>query len=284
MANNNFQCLSNRNKSQRDLCLKEIKENEVDIYVLESRGLVDLWAFEKKFKGLNEQQIQDLARSMQVAEFVSSRGSLLHDMTAFYLLAEDLHKGGAILGKYEITRNGAQSYITFKGNHRLRSIIKGSRYLLNNAKIVALGVGQIGMKASARGGVFLTLVYSVPYRTLELLFKKDYLLSSWVVSVTSDVLKASIAAVVGYFVGTTLMATSGIVLVPIAIGLVAAFGVAEGLSYFEGKFALKEKVILVIDKHFEEEAKRVAENLDSQVRRMRALTQIQQGAGGVGFL
>lgn len=55
MANNNFQCLSNRNKSQRDLCLKEIKENEVDIYVLESRGLVDLWAFEKKFKGLSEQ-------------------------------------------------------------------------------------------------------------------------------------------------------------------------------------------------------------------------------------
>lgn len=35
-------------------------ENEVDVYVLESKGLVDLWVFEK-FKGLNEEQIKDLA-------------------------------------------------------------------------------------------------------------------------------------------------------------------------------------------------------------------------------
>ncbi|TOI94691.1 hypothetical protein CGI50_08870 [Vibrio parahaemolyticus] len=78
---------------------------------------------------------------MKVAEFVSSRGSLLHDVTAFYILAEDLHKGGAIIGKYEITRNGSKSYITFKGNHRLRSIVKGTWYLLNNANILALGIG-----------------------------------------------------------------------------------------------------------------------------------------------
>ncbi|TOR03908.1 hypothetical protein CGG82_25575, partial [Vibrio parahaemolyticus] len=78
-----------------DSCLKKVAENEVDVYVLESKGLVDLWVFEKKFKGLNEEQIKDLAISMKVAEFVSSRGSLLHDVTAFYILAEDLHKGGA---------------------------------------------------------------------------------------------------------------------------------------------------------------------------------------------
>ncbi len=283
MANNKFQCLSQRNKIKRDQCLNAKDMPEVDIYALDQRGLVDLWLFDKRIKGLNDQQISSLIEGMKLAEVISTRGSLLHDMTAFYLLAEDLHKGGAILGKYEITRNGAQSYITFKGNHRLRSIIKGSRYLLNNAKIMALGIGQSGMKASAKGGVFLTLVYSVPFRTLELLFKKDYLLSSWVVYITSDVLKASIAAVVGYFFATALMATSGVVLVPIGIGLLVSFGVGEGLSYFEGKYALKEKVILQIDKYFEAEAKRAEENLESEVRRMRALTQIQQGIGGVSF-
>lgn len=55
MASDRFQCLSKRNKVQRDSCLKKIRENEIDIYVLESRAFVDLWVFEKKFKGLTEQ-------------------------------------------------------------------------------------------------------------------------------------------------------------------------------------------------------------------------------------
>ncbi|MFH4735451.1 hypothetical protein [Vibrio diabolicus] len=227
MTTDKFQCLSKRNRVKRNSCLKKIEENEVDIYVLDSRGLVDLWIFEKRFKGLSEEQVKDLAASMKVAEFVSSRGSLLHDVAAFYILAEDLHKGGTIIGKYEITRNGSKSYITFKGNHRLRSIVKGTRYLLNNANILALGIGQAGLKASAKGGVFLTIIYSVPYRTLELAFKKDYLFSNWVVNVSSDVIKASISATIGYLAGAYFIGATGVVLLPIGVGIVAALVVGE---------------------------------------------------------
>ncbi len=51
MTANKFQCLSKRNKVKRDSCLKKVAENEVDVYVLESKGLVDLWVFEKNSKG-----------------------------------------------------------------------------------------------------------------------------------------------------------------------------------------------------------------------------------------
>ncbi|HCG8757428.1 hypothetical protein KUA17_18210 [Vibrio parahaemolyticus] len=47
MTADKFQCLSKRNKVKRDSCLKTVAENEVDVYVLESKGLVDLWVFEK---------------------------------------------------------------------------------------------------------------------------------------------------------------------------------------------------------------------------------------------
>ncbi|EGR7953253.1 hypothetical protein I8B09_002465 [Vibrio vulnificus] len=283
MMSNKFTCVSKRDKTQRDACLNKIEENEVDIYVLESKALVDLWLFEKKFKGLNEHQIKEIAASMGVAEFISSRGALMHDLKSFFLIAEDLHKGGGIQGKYEIIKNGANSYITFKGNHRLRSIIKGTRYLSNNTKIIALGIGQSGLKVSTKGGVYLTFIYSVPFRTLELAFKNNYLLSNWVINVTSDVLKASISAIFGYFAGSFFISTSGIVLLPILVGVIVAFGVGEGLTYFEGKLELKQKLVAAIDRYVEKEAKNTLEKLDSEIRSLTALGQIRLGSYGVGF-
>ncbi|HHF3259399.1 hypothetical protein [Vibrio diabolicus] len=284
MATDKFQCLSKRNRVKRNSCLKKIEENEVDIYVLDSRGLVDLWIFEKRFKGLSEEQVKDLAASMKVAEFVSSRGSLLHDVAAFYILAEDLHKGGTIIGKYEITRNGSKSYITFKGNHRLRSIVKGTRYLLNNANILALGIGQAGLKASAKGGVFLTIIYSVPYRTLELAFKKDYLFSNWVVNVSSDVIKASISATIGYLAGAYFIGATGVVLLPIGVGIVAALVVGEVLSSLEGKLELKEKAIAAIDEHFEKRAKQAIDDVNEDIVRRKSISQLQRATTKAIFL
>lgn len=284
MTTDKFQCLSKRNRVKRNSCLKKIEENEVDIYVLDSRGLVDLWIFEKRFKGLSEEQVKDLAASMKVAEFVSSRGSLLHDVAAFYILAEDLHKGGTIIGKYEITRNGSKSYITFKGNHRLRSIVKGTRYLLNNANILALGIGQAGLKASAKGGVFLTIIYSVPYRTLELAFKKDYLFSNWVVNVSSDVIKASISATIGYLAGAYFIGATGVVLLPIGVGIVAALVFGEVLSSLEGKLELKEKAIAAIDEHFEKRAKQAIDDVNEDIVRRKSISQLQRATTKAIFL
>ncbi|MGI2868874.1 hypothetical protein [Vibrio alginolyticus] len=284
MTTDKFQCLSKRNKVKRNGCLNKIEENEVDIYVLDSRGLVDLWIFEKRFKGLSEEQVKDLAASMKVAEFVSSRGSLLHDIAAFYILAEDLHKGGTIIGKYEITRNGSKSYITFKGNHRLRSIVKGTRYLLNNANILALGIGQAGLKVSAKGGVFLTIIYSVPYRTLELAFKKDYLFSNWVVNVSSDVIKASISATIGYLAGAYFIGATGVVLLPIGVGIVAALLVGEVLNSLEGKLELKEKVIAAIDEHFEKRAIQAIDEINEDIVRRKSISQLKRATTKAIFL
>ncbi|WP_041060014.1 hypothetical protein [Vibrio owensii] len=72
MASDRFQCLSKRNKVQRDSCLKKIIENEIDIYVLESRAFVDLWVFEKNVKlavdGINE----DIVRRKSISQFQRS--------------------------------------------------------------------------------------------------------------------------------------------------------------------------------------------------------------------
>ncbi|WP_104040246.1 hypothetical protein [Vibrio hyugaensis] len=72
MASDRFQCLSKRNKAQRDSCLKHIKENEIDIYVPESTAFVDLWVFEKNAKlavdGINE----DIVSRKSISQFQRS--------------------------------------------------------------------------------------------------------------------------------------------------------------------------------------------------------------------
>ncbi|HHP0481000.1 TPA: hypothetical protein ACRZ2J_002770 [Vibrio campbellii] len=79
MASDRFHCLSGRNRVQRGSCLKQIKENEIDIYVPESKTFVDLWGFEKSTKlavdGINEdivsrQSISQLQRSTTKAIFL----------------------------------------------------------------------------------------------------------------------------------------------------------------------------------------------------------------------
>ncbi|MGR2666033.1 hypothetical protein [Vibrio campbellii] len=273
MASDRFQCLSERNKSKREQCLTSLDMHEVDIYVLDQKGLVDLWLFEKKMKGLNEQQITDLITGVELVEVISAKGSLIHDLSAFYLLAEDLKKGGSILGTYEVTKKGAQSYISFSGNHKLRSIIKQSRYLSSNAQMLALGIGKLGLKTAAKGGVILTVIYSVPFRTLELALKKDYLLSNWVVNVSTDIVIAAISGVLGYFAGVMISAVTTTVLVPIGFGIAVAATFGLFLEYLEGEYLVKKKLIAKLNSFAEAEAKHETEMKIQRYKSARAMNQ-----------
>ncbi len=282
MQHSNFQCLSKRNKAQRDACLKSTEVKEVDIYVLDEKGLVALWVSEQKKRGLTNTQIDEKSQFMKLAAIASARGSLIHDFKNFYLLAEDLKKGGSILGKYEITKNGAKSYITFKGNHKLRSLIKGTRYLSGNAKVLALGIGKAGMKASAKTGVLMTIIYSVPFRTLELALNKNYLITNWIMNISSDVIKAAISAVFGYTMGA-ISFSGGVILVPIFVGIAAAFVAGELLTSFEGRYLVKEKIIDLLNNFIET---RIHEDIDNRQHvnlSRKAIQQLRTSTHGVNF-
>lgn len=248
MENSKLQCLSKRNKSKRDACIQNSDVQEVDMYVLEEKGFTALWIATQKQQGLNEKQIDAKAAALGIAGFSASYGSAIHDVRSFYLLAEDLKRGGAILSKYEINQHANKSYIKFKGNHKLRSLIKGTRYLSDNAKIIALGIGKEGIKASAKAGVVVTVVYSVVFRTLELALTKNYSVANWIVNLSADVVIASIAATLGY-VGGKMLVGVGIVLIPLAAGVFISIAVGIGLGMLDGRYQIREKILESLNKH-----------------------------------
>ncbi|CCO47010.1 conserved hypothetical protein [Vibrio nigripulchritudo SOn1] len=254
MQNSKFQCLSYRNKAKRDNCLKSAEVQDVDIYVLEAKAFTALWVANQKRNGLSDEQIDAKALALGIAGFAASNGSTIHDARDFYLLAEDLKKGGSILSKYEVTSNGQKSYIKFKGNHKLRSLVKGTRYLSNNAKVIALGIGKEGMRASAKAGVLVTVIYSVAFRTLELALTKNYSISDWVTNISADVIKAAISTVFGLIIGG-IAASSGVVLIPLVLGGVAAFAMGKMLDYLDGRFLIKEKIVKALNDYINDQAK-----------------------------
>ncbi|OZS45195.1 hypothetical protein [Photobacterium sanguinicancri] len=259
MQNSKFQCLSKRNKAKRDNCLKRVDVNEVDMYVLDEKGFIALWISSMKMQGLSDVQIEAKATALGVAGFIASNGSAMHDIKNFYLLANDLKKGGSILSKYEVTKNGSKSYIKFKGNHKLRNIIKGTRYLSSNAKVITLGIGKAGMRASAKAGVIVTVIYSVAFRTLELALTKNYSVANWVSNVSSDLTMAAIATVIGLIVGTSVIA-SGIVVAPIFTLGVVTFISGWLLDYLNGRYLIKNKIVNALNNYLDQQAKLRVDN------------------------
>lgn len=289
MAKNQFQCLSQRNKANRDACLSKLKASEmkeVDLYVLHGPQFFALWLAKQESQGLEQtaisQKLENLGLPELAQKIILTTASLTNqfagqalDVKAMGALALDMQRGGSILGKYEITQNGAKSYISFKGNHKLRTVIKGTRYLTTNTKMLSLGIGQQGLKASAKGGVLITVLFSVSHHTLELVLKKDYLMTNWVVDVTSDIVKASIAACIGFLVASAFGATS-VVVIPLVIGFSIAFVIQTALGIVEDQLKLKETIVASLNQSVEISAKNEIEGLNKRIDTMKAISSMNQ--------
>lgn len=282
MQNSRFQCLSKRKKSQRDACLKSTDVQEVDMYVLEAKGFSALWIATQKKLGLSESQIDAKAVVLGLTGFAATNGSAMHDIRDFYLLAEDLKKGGSILSKYEVVQNGDKSYIKFKGNHKLRSLVKGTRYLSNNAKVIALGIGEAGRKASANSGVLVTVIYSVAFRTLELALTKNYSVGNWVVNVSADVVIAAIGVVIGIMAGTA-ASTLGIVVAPLFTMGVVAYASGSILSYIDGRYLVKEKIVKALNDHIDNQVKEKVNNTVAKGFSHHAVNNLRSNSIGMVF-
>ncbi|UPW19586.1 hypothetical protein M0C34_04725 [Agarivorans sp. TSD2052] len=283
---NNFQCLSQRHKQTRDKCLTELKASampEADLYILHGPELFSLWVAKQKSQGFAQSAISqkleglglpELAQNVLVTSLslVNQFGGQVIDVKTMGILALDMHRGGSILGKYEITQKGAKSYISFKGNHKLRTVIKGTRYLSTNTKMLTLGIGQQGLKASARGGVLITVVFSVSHHTLELVLKKDYLITNWVVDVATDITIASVAAVFGYVVGTLAISSISVVVVPVLAGFAVAFYVQGELNNYESHYRIKERLVESLNQSAQVSVERDMQLLKRRIDQIKAVT------------
>lgn len=246
------------------------KENQHDIYVQDSRELVELWVAEQRSKGKSQQQIESsfeeitggkLAEALEQAgrAFGSNIISATKDSKMLVALAGEMKRSGSILGRYYIDTRGGKPYVIFKGRAGLRKILTGTRYLATNTKVMNIGVGGKALRASARGGFFVSVIFSVTLNSVDWVLKDEFRWTNWIANVSTDIVKAVISGAAGYAAGMYFAGTAAtIAILPLGAAIVAGIVVAGALYALDNHFGITKAII--------EHLERTEKNVKNEIR------------------
>ena len=211
------------------------------LLIIDEKNMLPLWLEEKVArreltpaeadKMLSDQETQGKLWTGPIKDAFGS-GRL------FYKLARDFAswKGAKV---YFAKSKAGQDLVIFKGWPSGRKIITGTRYRLDNPKIIEMQIGRPGLfaaaKESARFGVYLVVAVDVA----DYIFRDQSTLGSLLASLTVDIPSVLLASAVGAVAGSFVSGTSvvglaavgslacGPLLVAFGVGVLAGFALAE---------------------------------------------------------
>ncbi len=225
--------------------------------IVDEKNMLRLWLEEKVARReLTPVQADDMLQS-QEAQGKLWTGPMkdgLGSAKLFFKIAKDFGswKGAKV---YFSKSKAGHDLVTFKGWPAGRKIITGTRYRLDNPKIVEMQIGRPGLRAaareSARFGVWLVVAVDVADYLLRDNSSLGQLLGSLTVDLPSVVLASAIGAAAGSFVsGTTIAGLAAIgtlacgpFLVALGVGLAAGVG----LYLLDRQFELTDKLSRAYD-------------------------------------
>ena len=235
-------------------------ENQHDIFVQDDRELIELWIAEQKSKGTSQLQISakfeqlvGISLDEYLMQFGKNYGATVvaagSDVKVLTVLAAEMKRSGSILGQYYFQTQNGKRYIIFKGRAGLRQILTGTRYLANNSKVMQLGIGGQAMRASAKGGVLISVIFSATLNTIDWIFKDEFRWTNWIATISTDIVKAAIASAAGYAAGMAvsagLVALTGasIAIFPLAAAILVGIGIGLALNWLDNKYGVTQAII-----------------------------------------
>lgn len=154
-------------------------------------------------------------------------------------------RGFGVTATEYVGRNGNR-YIRLSGYPGIRRYLNATRYLIDNHRILDIGIGTRGIENGIIGGARFCIVFSAAYRAVELLLKDEYGLTDFFVNLTMDMAKLAVS--IGVAWGAKTVATgfmvAGSSVVGIAIGVFAiGLFVSFLLYWIDTEFKISEKII-----------------------------------------
>ncbi|WP_260513861.1 hypothetical protein [Serratia fonticola] len=159
-------------------------------------------------------------------------------------IAMELRGFGVTATEY-VGRNGNR-YIRLSGYPGIRRYLNATRYLIDNQRILDIGIGTRGIENGIIGGARFCIVFAAAYRAVELLLKDEYGLTDFFVNLTMNMAKLAVS--IGVAWGAKTVATgfmvAGSSVVGIAIGVFAiGLFVSFLLYWIDTEFKISEKII-----------------------------------------
>lgn len=138
--------------------------------------------------------------------------------------------------------------ITLSGYSGLRRILTGTRYGLDNPKIVQLGIGKYGLANSIKSGTVLTFYVAAGFRVLDYILNDEVYLTTLIGSLATDIVKIGISSLVAGMAGAIALTATSFVAVHLAAVVVVGSLAAFALNELDEHFGITAQVIELLEK------------------------------------
>ena len=214
--------------------------------VVDRKNLMMLWLEEKLARHEITPAEADKMLDEQNAQAKLWTGPMKDGRSYYKLLQQIADDFGAWhAAKAEFTKSKAgHDLVIFKGRAGLRKITKGTRYRVDNAKMVKMQIGKPGIYAAAKESARFGIYFVVAADILQFLFSGSetlgQLLGNLTVDIPSVVIASAAGAAAGSFISSTAIGMTivgglacGPFLVAFAAGVVAAAVLFKIDDYFQ---------------------------------------------------
>ena len=150
---------------------------------------------------------------------------------------------------------GAETYIKVTGYPSLRRILNGTRYKATNPQLLELGIGWRGAAHTVVKGIKFCVYFSLAFRAIELIFKKEYTLVDFFGDVIMDTAKTLVSTVVAVAVGGVISLLCPFVVLTTLFVVLIGVGLNIELNQLDSQYNWSIKVKKWLREAFEEEQK-----------------------------
>lgn len=153
---------------------------------------------------------------------------------------------GGVSTQAYIKNYGGKPHIVLKGRPGLRKILTGTKYGIQNPKVVSLGLGRHAAVGAAKVGGVVSLVLLSAYRIADYALTDEATLSRLIGTLATDVVKVGIVTAAS--VGAAIVAGGAALAVgPIMAVVLVGFGAAMALEALDQHYGITEKVVAGLD-------------------------------------
>jgi hypothetical protein len=196
--------------------------------------------------GVNGKNIKDQwGKLKHRIDFTANYYATGGDIALLGRLTSDLGYAGT---QAYIKLYGGKAHIILKGHPGLRKILTGTKYGVQNAKVIKMGIGRYGAAQAAKSGGVLTIVLVTAYRVIDYFLTDSTTLNQLIGTLATDVVKIGITTGASIAAATGMAATGFLVAVgPLAAAIVVGVAVAWLLGELDQKYNVTEKVVAALD-------------------------------------
>lgn len=149
------------------------------------------------------------------------------------------------LGKYYLKTYKGREHVIFKGFAGARKVLTGTRYGLENHKILNLKMTKAGMKDAAREGLIFGLLFCTVIDIVDYVSSDHMTLGELFGTIGTDIAKLLVVTGASYLAGVAtaaLMGTAVVAIGPVVAALVVGVGLAIVLDMLDKEFGVTEKL------------------------------------------